>query len=92
MKIAILAGGLGERFAGVERRVPKPLAPIGGRPILWHIMKHYEAFGWNDFVIAIGHRGEEIRSYFANLASSGEVPNERQLQIRSINQWKLRNQ
>ena len=73
MKIAILAGGFGERFVGVERRVPKPLASIGGRPILWHIMKHYEAFGWNDFVVAIGHRGDEIRSYFANLASDGEV-------------------
>jgi glucose-1-phosphate cytidylyltransferase len=64
-QVAILAGGMGGRFARVDHRTPKPLAPIGGKPILWHLMKHFRAFGFQEFVIATGYRSGEIRNYFA---------------------------
>jgi glucose-1-phosphate cytidylyltransferase len=69
MKVAILAGGLGTRLATESERRPKPLAEIGGRPILWHIMKYYSCFGLNQFVIALGHKGDDIRQFFHNYAS-----------------------
>jgi glucose-1-phosphate cytidylyltransferase len=65
MKVAILAGGKGTRLAGGARDVPKPLQPIGGRPILWHVMKHYAHYGFRDFVLAAGHRGEAIAEWAA---------------------------
>ncbi len=64
MKVAILAGGKGVRYSCNNEKVPKPLAPIGGRPILWHLFKYYQSFGFHDFVIALGHRGHQIRQHF----------------------------
>lgn len=66
MKVVILAGGLGTRIAEESHLVPKPMLPIGGQPIMWHIMKHYSHFGYNDFVICCGYRGYIIKEYFAN--------------------------
>ncbi len=66
MKAVILAGGLGTRISEETDRIPKPMVEIGGRPILWHIMKHYSSFGVNDFVICCGYRGYVIKEYFAN--------------------------
>ncbi len=66
MKCVILAGGLGTRLAEETVRIPKPMVEIGGRPILWHIMKIYGAYGINDFVICLGYRGYVIKEYFAN--------------------------
>jgi glucose-1-phosphate cytidylyltransferase len=66
MKVAILAGGLGTRLAEETEVRPKPMVEIGGRPILWHIMKRYSAYGVNDFVIAVGYKGYLIKEYFAN--------------------------
>jgi len=66
MKVAILAGGLGSRLSEVTERVPKPMVEIGGKPLLWHIMKHYAHFGLREFVIALGYRGEVIKDYFLN--------------------------
>jgi glucose-1-phosphate cytidylyltransferase len=63
MKVAILAGGLGTRLAEETEIRPKPMVEIGGRPILWHIMKHYAHFGFNEFVIALGYKGEYIKSW-----------------------------
>lgn len=63
MKVAILAGGYGSRLAEETEVKPKPMIEIGGRPILWHIMKHYSHFGHNDFVIALGYKGEIIKKY-----------------------------
>ncbi len=60
----ILCGGRGTRISEVNPLVPKPMLPIGGRPILWHIMKIYAAFGHTDFVLALGWLGEEIRRFF----------------------------
>jgi len=64
MKTVILAGGLGTRLAEETGVKPKPMVEIGGRPILWHIMKHYSAYGHNEFCIALGYKGEVIKRYF----------------------------
>lgn len=66
MKTVILAGGLGTRLAEETHAVPKPMVTIGGRPILWHVMAHYAAFGFKDFVVALGYKGYVIKEYFAN--------------------------
>lgn len=66
MKTVILAGGLGTRLAEETGTRPKPLIEIGGRPILWHIMKIYSAHGINDFIICLGYKGYMIKEYFAN--------------------------
>jgi glucose-1-phosphate cytidylyltransferase len=66
MKCVILAGGLGTRLAEETARLPKPMVKIGGRPILWHIMKIYAAHGITDFIICLGYRGYVIKEYFAN--------------------------
>lgn len=68
MKAVILAGGLGTRFAEETSLRPKPMIEIGGRPILWHIMKIYAAHGINDFVVCCGYKGYVIKEYFANYA------------------------
>ncbi|HAC60493.1 MAG: glucose-1-phosphate cytidylyltransferase [Parvibaculum sp.] len=65
-KVVILAGGLGTRISEESQLRPKPMIEIGGRPILWHIMKIYTHFGFNDFVICVGYRGYMIKEYFAN--------------------------
>lgn len=66
MKAVILAGGLGTRISEETHLKPKPMVEIGGRPILWHIMKIYSAYGVNDFVICCGYKGYLIKEYFAN--------------------------
>lgn len=66
MKVVILAGGLGSRISEETTVKPKPMIEIGGRPILWHIMKIYSAFGHNDFIICLGYKGYVIKEYFAN--------------------------
>ncbi|GLI53098.1 glucose-1-phosphate cytidylyltransferase [Thermodesulfovibrio yellowstonii] len=66
MKAVILAGGLGTRISEETHLKPKPMIEIGGKPILWHIMKIYSAHGVNDFIICCGYRGYMIKEYFAN--------------------------
>jgi glucose-1-phosphate cytidylyltransferase len=66
MKVVILAGGLGSRISEETHLKPKPMVEIGGKPILWHIMKIYSAHGINDFVICCGYKGYIIKEYFAN--------------------------
>lgn len=66
MKAVILAGGLGTRLSEETHLKPKPMVEIGGRPILWHIMKLYSFYGINDFVICVGYKGYVIKEYFAN--------------------------
>lgn len=93
MKVVILAGGLGTRLAEETELKPKPMVEIGGRPILWHIMKDYAHFGHKEFFIALGYKGEVIKRYFLdyytlngsmtiNLAS-GEV----QVQEKECEDW-----
>ena len=66
MKVLILAGGLGSRLSEETELKPKPMVAIGGKPILWHIMKIYSHYGYNDFVILLGYKGYIIKEYFAN--------------------------
>jgi len=68
MKAVILAGGIGSRLMEETAARPKPMVEIGGKPILWHIMKMYSHYGINDFVICLGYRGYLIKEYFANYA------------------------
>lgn len=66
MKVVILAGGLGTRISEESHLRPKPMIEIGGSPILWHIMKYYSSFGFNDFIICCGYKGYIIKEYFAD--------------------------
>ncbi len=66
MKVVILAGGRGTRISEETTNIPKPMVEIGGRPIIWHIMKIYSHYGFNDFVICLGYKGYIIKEYFAN--------------------------
>src|SRR5579871_2565138 len=66
MKVLILAGGFGTRLSEETDVRPKPMADIGGKPILWHIMKIYSHYGFNDFVVLLGYKGYYIKEYFAN--------------------------
>lgn len=66
MKVVILAGGYGTRLSEATQTMPKPMVEIGGMPILWHIMKYYYTFGFNEFVICLGYKGYVIKEYFYN--------------------------
>ncbi|WP_439699176.1 glucose-1-phosphate cytidylyltransferase [Mucilaginibacter sp. AW1-7] len=66
MKVVLLAGGLGTRLSEETVLRPKPMVEIGGMPILWHIMKIYSSYGFNDFIICLGYKGYVIKEYFAN--------------------------
>lgn len=66
MKVILLAGGFGTRLSEYTDAIPKPMVPIGGKPILWHIMRTYAHFGHKDFYIALGYKAEVIKDYFLN--------------------------
>ena len=66
MKVVILAGGFGTRISEESHLKPKPMIEIGGRPILWHIMKTYASYGFNEFILCLGYKGNVIRDYFLN--------------------------
>ena len=66
MKVVILAGGLGTRFSEETRLIPKPMIEIGGKPILWHIMKYFSYFNINEFIICCGYKGHMIKEFFYN--------------------------
>jgi glucose-1-phosphate cytidylyltransferase len=68
VRVAILAGGVGSRLQEETEVKPKPMVEIGGRPILWHIMKHYYRHGFDDFVVALGHKGDYIKRWALDLA------------------------
>ncbi len=65
-KVVILCGGMGTRLREETEYKPKPLVEIGGKPILWHIMKHYAHYGFRDFILCLGYKGEMIKEYFLN--------------------------
>ena len=64
MKVVILAGGLGTRLSEETGSRPKPMVEIGGKPILWHLMKIYEEYGYSDFIICLGYKGYMVKEYF----------------------------
>lgn len=94
MKVAILAGGAGTRLAEETETRPKPMVEIGGRPILWHIMKHYAHYGYREFVIALGYKGEYIKRWMQDFTQmnghmtvdmgTGEVTHHRETE-----NWKI---
>ncbi len=95
MKCVVLAGGLGTRISEETHLKPKPMIEIGGKPILWHIMKLYSAHGVNEFVICCGYRGYVIKEYFANYflhmsdVTFNMANNEMQVHQRNAEPWKV---
>ena len=83
MKVVILCGGKGTRMRELTTEIPKPLVKVGDRPILWHIMKSYQQYGFNEFILLLGYKGEKIKEYFMDYewknhsftmdASTGEI-------------------
>jgi glucose-1-phosphate cytidylyltransferase len=80
VKIVILAGGLGTRLSEETDLKPKPMVEIGGKPILWHIMKLYSFYGFNEFILCLGYKGEMIKDYFLKFE---ELSNDFTLTLRS---------
>ena len=70
MKCVILTGGYGSRMGEETVNVPKPMLMVGDRPLLWHIMRYYASFGFNDFILCLGYKHEVIRNYFLNYDSN----------------------
>ena len=66
MEVVILAGGFGSRISEYTNSIPKPMVPIGGKPVLWHIMNNFSHFGINNFYVALGYKAENIKEYFLN--------------------------
>lgn len=95
MKVVILAGGFGTRLSEETEHKPKPMVEIGGRPILWHIMKIYSAWGLNDFIICLGYKGYIIKEYFANYflhmsdVTFDMVSNTLQVHQNKVEPWKV---
>jgi glucose-1-phosphate cytidylyltransferase len=95
MKAVILAGGLGTRISEETSTRPKPMVEIGGKPILWHIMKTYSAHGINDFIICCGYKGYVIKEYFANYflhmsdVTFDMVNNKMEVHQQSAEPWKV---
>lgn len=95
MKVLLLAGGFGTRLSEETDIRPKPMVEIGGRPILWHIMKMYSQYGFNDFVILLGYKGYYIKEYFANYflhqsdVTIDLATNEMQIQKNTSEPWRV---
>jgi len=95
IKLVILAGGLGTRLSEETIVKPKPMVEIGGKPILWHIMKYYSHFGINDFIICCGYKGYIIKEYFANYFKHNSdltfsmVDNQMTVHKKRVEKWKV---
>lgn len=95
MKVVILAGGLGTRLSEETDVLPKPMVEIGGKPILWHIMKMYAHYGFNEFVICLGYKGHFVKEYFLNFflhhsdVTFDLVNNKMEVHNSDVEQWKV---
>lgn len=95
MKVVLLAGGLGTRLSEETDIRPKPMVEIGGKPIIWHIMKHYSHYGFNDFIVCLGYKGYVIKEFFANLflhlsdVTIDISNNEIQVHNSPVDKWKI---
>ena len=87
MKVVILAGGFGTRLSEYTNLIPKPMVMVGDRPIIWHVMKIFSNYGFKDFVVALGYKGEEIKKYFMQSLYSGA---DLQIDLKSGNVRKIR--
>jgi glucose-1-phosphate cytidylyltransferase len=94
MKVVLFCGGLGMRLRDYAEHIPKPMVPIGPRPILWHVMKYYAYHGHRDFILCLGHGAESVKQYFRNydetisndfVLANGEV----ELASSDIDQWRI---
>ena len=70
MKVVLFCGGLGTRLREYSDQIPKPMVPIGYRPVLWHVMKYYAGFGYKDFILCLGYKADVIKNYFLNYDES----------------------
>jgi glucose-1-phosphate cytidylyltransferase len=96
MKVVLFCGGLGMRMRDYSDQIPKPLVPIGPRPILWHLMRYYATFGHKDFILCLGYRGNAIKDYFRNYDEcvsndfiSSEGGKNIELLGRDIDDWRI---
>jgi glucose-1-phosphate cytidylyltransferase len=96
MKVVLFCGGLGMRLRDYAENVPKPMVPLGYRPILWHLMKYYAHFGHRDFVLCLGYRGDMIKNYFLNYEEGvsndfilSEGGRRRELLSSDIEDWRI---
>lgn len=96
MKVVLFCGGLGMRLRDHDENVPKPMVPVGHRPILWHVMKYYAHFGHKDFILCLGHRGDAIRHFFLNYEECmsndfvlSEGGRRRELVTSDIEDWRI---
>jgi glucose-1-phosphate cytidylyltransferase len=97
MKVVLFCGGLGTRVREYSERIPKPMIPVGYRPILWHVMKYYAHFGHKDFILALGYKAEAIKSFFLNYNEAvsndftfSEGGREIELASSDIDDWTIR--
>jgi glucose-1-phosphate cytidylyltransferase len=96
MKVVLFCGGLGMRLRDYAENVPKPMLPLGYRPIIWHLMKYYAHFGHRDFVLCLGYRGDMIKNYFLNYEEGisndfvlSEGGRKRELLTSDIEDWRI---
>lgn len=95
MKVVILAGGRGSRLSEETRNIPKPMVEIGGKPIIWHIMKRYSHYGFNDFIICLGYKSYMIKEYFSHYflhmsdVTIDMVENKTQIHSTCSEPWKI---
>ena len=95
MKVVILAGGKGTRISEESRLRPKPMVEVGGRPILWHIMRQYAAYGFREFIVCCGYKGHMIKEYFVNYYRNNSqieicLKNQRaQVLVKNSEPWKV---
>ncbi|HXQ28112.1 MAG TPA: sugar phosphate nucleotidyltransferase [Gemmatimonadales bacterium] len=96
MKVVLFCGGLGMRLRDYAENIPKPMVPIGYRPMIWHVMKYYAHFGHRDFVLCLGYRGDMIKQYFLNYEESvsndfvlSEGGRKRELLHSDIDDWRI---
>jgi glucose-1-phosphate cytidylyltransferase len=98
MKVVIFCGGMGVRMGEETRRIPKPMIEIGGKPILWHIMRYYSAWGHNEFILCLGYKGEVIKNYFLSyngallndfVLDRGSNGTKLELLSRDLDEWRI---
>src|SRR5271157_4411883 len=99
MKVVLFCGGLGLRLREYSENIPKPMVPIGYRPIIWHLMKYYARYGHKDFILCLGYKADLVKDYFLNynecftndFVLSGQAGDGRKLELlgRDLDDWSI---